>query len=279
MNTETLKTSYKKNGYVVIKGLLPDDVTNRVLDDIRLSVTQITDWHKLTCNREADNICLVKYLRRVLEEDLDLYLSILRLASRFQSVYALTMHEKVLTILRDLGWKVLALPCGVAIHLVADDLKIPGGYFGWAAHQDWASAQGSLDQIGLWAPLMDVGRDFYPLEVIPGSHKRGVLPGDRNNANPRGAVIPIDPNLLDEDEFVSIELERGDVVIFSGLLIHRTGFGAQKGIRIACGARFDNVQDPTFIERGYPCAFRLHAETNPIQPGFPTQDQVSSLFD
>jgi len=83
---------------------------------------------------------------------------------------------------------------------------------------------------------------------------------------------------IDEKDFAPVVLERGDAVIFSGLLVHRTGRGIRSGLRIACGARFDNVQDPTFVERGYPCAFRLHAETEILHPGFPTPDQVHQLF-
>jgi hypothetical protein len=273
----TLRSVYKEQGFVIAKGLIPEPVTNRVLADLEMAAAQALKSRG--CNdRDWGDASLQDKLRRVLDEDVNLYLSILRLGSRLQSVYALTLHERILSAVADLGCKVFALPCGVAIHLIASDLKVPGGYFGWAPHQDWSSSQGSLDQLALWIPLMDVDKEFYPLEVIPGSHKRGVLPGDRKGANPRGALITIDPGLVEENDFIPVELDRGDVIIFSGLLVHRTGLGSRNGLRIACGSRFDNVQDPTFVERNYPCAFRLHAETDVLHPGFPTPDQVRQLF-
>lgn len=273
-----LQTSYKEQGYVIAKGAIPEQVMTRVTDDLDLAATQLLE-SKGRPMPDLRQATLLTKLRAVFDMDRDLYLSILRMGSRLQSVYALTMHENILRLLAELGCRVSQLPCGVAIHVVADELRIPGGYFGWGAHQDWCSAQGSLDEFILWAPLMNVGRDFYPIEIIPGSHKWGVLPGDRSKANARGALITIEPGLLDEKTFVPVEMERGDVVIFSGLLVHRTGSGSRTGLRIACGARFDNVQDPTFIERGYPCAFRLHAETEMLHPGFPTADQVRRLFE
>lgn len=274
----SLQTSYKEQGYVIAKGVIPDQIMNRVTEDLDLAAAQMLESRRRLTQELRDAALLIK-LRAVLDMDRDSYLSILRLGSRLQSVYALTMHDNVMRLLAEMGCRVSLLPCGVAIHVVADDLKIPGGYFGWGAHQDWSSSQGSLDEFVLWTPLMNVGRDFYPIEIIPGSHKLGVLPGDRTSANARGALITIEPGLLDEKKFVPVEMERGDAVIFSGLLVHRTGSGTRTGLRIACGARFDNVQDPTFVERGYPCAFRLHAETEMLHPGFPTADQVRRLFD
>ena len=272
------QTSYKEQGYVIAKGLIPEQIMNRVMEDLDLAAAQMLESRKRLTDGLRQAALLTK-LRAVFDMDRDLYLSILRLGSKLQSVYALTMHENVMRLLAELGCRVSLLPCGVAIHVVADELRIPGGYFGWGAHQDWSSAQGSLDEFVLWTPLMNVGRDFYPIEIIPGSHKWGVLPGDRSSANARGALITIEPGLFDETQFVPVEMDRGDAVIFSGLLVHRTGSGTRTGLRIACGARFDNVQDPTFVERGYPCAFRLHAETGILHPGFPTADQVRRLFD
>ncbi|WP_447603702.1 phytanoyl-CoA dioxygenase family protein [Nitrospira sp. Nam80] len=272
-----LRTSYKEQGYVIAKAVIPDEVMKKVIEDLDLAAIQILE-SKGHLTQELRDAPLLEKLRTVFDIDRDLYLSILRLGSKLQSVYALTMHENVMRLLGELGCRVSMLPCGVAIHVVAEELRIPGGYFGWGAHQDWCSAQGSLDQFVLWAPLMNVGRDFYPIEIIPGSHKLGVLPGDRSNANARGALITIEPGLLDENAFVPVEMERGDVVIFSGLLVHRTGSGTRTGLRIACGTRFDNLEESTFVERGYPCAFRLHAETQTLHPGFPTSEQVKRLF-
>ncbi len=275
--SRSLRATYNERGYVIAKRLIPVDIINRVFEDLDLATSQILE-SRSSLTPELKKGDLHQKLRAVFDLDVSLYLSILRLGSRLQSVHALTMHDNVLRLLDELGCRVRVLPCGVAIHLVSEELRIPGGYFGWGAHQDWASAQGALDQFVLWTPLMDVTRDFYPIEIVPGSHKLGVLPGDRTNANSRGALITIEPGLIEEKEFVPVEMERGDAVVFSGLLVHRTGKGNRSGLRLACGTRFDNVSDPTFVERGYPCAFRLHAETQLLHPGFPTSDQVRELF-
>lgn len=278
MDDETIQRLYREQGYYVAEGLLPETATRKVLEHLQLAATQVLELHGMPCDEGLDNGSLLGNFRRILDKDPGLYLSILRLASRLQSVYALMMHPKIMSVLSGIGVNVTALPCGVAAHVVSGELQIPGGYSGWKAHQDWPSSQGSLDEIVLWIPLMDIHRDFYPLEVIPRSHKKGVLAGDRAGAEPRGALILTNPTLIDESKFVGLELRRGDALFTSGLLVHRTGSGTRSGVRIACGARFDNVEERTFIERGYPCSFRLHAETKEFYPGFPNERQLRELF-
>lgn len=273
-----LRATFNEQGYVLVRNLIPEPVRNRVLEDLKLAAMQILQGRGLL-TEELGRGELLDLLRAVFNTDLDLYLSILRLGSKLQSVYALVLHDRLHQLLEELSCRASMLPCGVAIHLVADDLKVPGGYFGWGAHQDWSSSQGSLDQLVLWTPLMDVDKDFYPVEIVPGSHKLGVLPGDRQNANNRGALITIEPGIIKEQDFVPVQMSRGDVLMFSGLLVHRTGTGTRKGLRIACGTRYDNLEEPSFVQRGYPCAFRLQAETQVMHPGFPTPEQVQQLFE
>ncbi len=129
------------------------------------------------------------------------------------------------------------------LHVMSPNLRIPNGYYGTEAHQDWASTQGSLDCVTIWIPFHDT-KDNFPLEVIPGSHLQGLRDGKMN-----GSVLEVE---ADDKDFIPIQCEAGDAVFLSGFLVHRTG---KKGtFRVAASQRFDNANDPTFIERGYPCA-------------------------
>lgn len=151
-------------------------------------------------------------------------------------------------------------------HVMSPDLRIPGGYYGTEAHQDWASTQGSLDSITVWVALTDVSAQNFPLEVILGSHKQGLREGKLN-----GSVLEIE---CDDSEFIPIECNAGDAIILSGFLIHRTGRGT--GFRVSISQRFDNAAEPTFIERGYPCAQKRVVDRDIKWK--PTVDQVRSIF-
>ncbi len=66
----------------------------------------------------------------------------------------------------------------------------------------------------------------------------------------------------------------------SGFLVHTTGEGRKSGVRIACGARYEDITEPTYIERGYPCAFNGQTATQEeLHPGFPTAEQVARVYE
>jgi ectoine hydroxylase-related dioxygenase (phytanoyl-CoA dioxygenase family) len=127
--------------------------------------------------------------------------------------------------------------------------------------------QGSLNVITVWIPFMDIGVDNFTLEVIPGSHLEGMKDGEVD-----GSVLKIS---CDENKFISLSLKKGDVLFMSGFLVHQTRREG-RGFRLAVSQRFEDASDPTFIERGYPCAQKRVVERSIIWK--PTVEQVKEVF-
>lgn len=158
---------------------------------------------------------------------------------------------------------------------MADDLRVPDGYFGLGAHQDFPSVQGSLDAVIVWIPLTNVTSESYPVEIIVGSHLRGQLPMVGSGAAP----WELQPEAIAGDTFTPVCADVGDVVFLSVFTVHRSAtVGAKGAHRIALSTRFDNANEPTFVERGYPCAYERSVHRAPFFPGFPTPEQVSAAF-
>ena len=192
-----------KDGYYVARGLLEPATTAQVLADFALIFTQKLRQLELPVDDGDGNSLLRNNMRTLLEHDTGIYVSALRLASRLRSVYALTMHSRILERLEQLGMTTLSVTGAVAVHVVSDELRIPGGYMGWRPHQDWAAGQGSLKLVTVWAPLMDIPSDFYPLKLIPASHLMGVWKGDRDKQVTRGGLIEIDSEQYRGAEWLS----------------------------------------------------------------------------
>ena len=133
----------------------------------------------------------------------------------------------------------------------ANSLKIPNGYFGLEAHQDFPSVQGSLDGFVVWVPLVDIDVNRYPLEVIPCSHKNGILPSSENSS----ASWEIKPECYQEADFVPAICEVGDVIFMSNFTVHRSSKKGDNRLRMACSTRYDNANEEAFIERCYPSAY------------------------
>jgi ectoine hydroxylase-related dioxygenase (phytanoyl-CoA dioxygenase family) len=103
--------------------------------------------------------------------------------------------------------------------------------------------ESSMDSIVLWVPLVDVNYDNGAIIIYPKSHKSGVLPF---NANGGFAEVEY------EGEFIQPELFVGDIVIFSTLLVHKSGDIINDTIRWSCHYRYTNMLDNDYIKRGFP---------------------------
>lgn len=232
-----LREQYKKNGYV--KCSFENDITN-------------PNWNELS-------------FRKLFNDGIEYYTSWLKMASKEIFLQELFLDD-VADFIEYLEIKPIIIISQPVLHVMSPSLRIPDGYYGTESHQDWPSTQGSLDCVTVWIALTDATVGNFPLEVIPGSHKRGLLEGNVN-----GSVLEIE---ADDKEFVPIECKAGDAIFFSGFIVHRTGKG--NGFRVAVSQRFDNASEPTFIERGYPCAQKRVIDRTINWK--PTVQQVNEVF-
>ena len=132
--------------------------------------------------------------------------------------------------------------------------------------------QGSLDSVVVWVPLMDLERPLGPLEVIPGSHIGGLLDAEMKDGYGHLGTS------AEESAFQPVDVELGDVLFFSSLLVHRSGTNVTRSIRWSCHFRYNNLAEPTFIERGFPHPYLYRPQEELITEGFPTRDALSELF-
>lgn len=236
-----LREDYNRDGYVVIKRKCDPHVA-------RMWGYSIGDEKSLSLR---------------FNDSIENYVGYLKATSRISSLQYLIIqsYQKI-----DLAFHTPLIIEQPVLHVMSPSLRIPDGYYGTSAHQDWPSTQGSLDSVTVWIALTDANIGNFPLEVIPGSHKRGLLDGKMN-----GSVLEVE---ADEKEFIPIECKAGDVVFLSGFTVHRTGKG--NGFRVAVSQRFDNACEPTFIERGYPCAQKRVVDREIKWK--PTVEQVSQVF-
>ena len=271
---QAMRAFYSKHGYAVAKGLLPSNIVDETLGEIHTLFAQ--HLKRLECTQAGykDNLSLLADMLALFEVNRDAYLASARATSRLSTVYRLVMHLAIDSTLRSLGLVLPAMTTGPIVHVMAEELRIPGGYFGLMPHQDWSTSQGSLDTVTVWIPLVNVDRGLYPLQVIGGSHTKGLWRGQHN-----GLYYEVEQSLCKDSDFVSVEVEPGDVVFMSGFTVHRSGPGLRKGVRLACSVRYDNMSEPTYIERVYPCTYKRVLEQGFLFKEFPTPEQVAAVFD
>ena len=51
-------------------------------------------------------------------------------------------------------------------------------------------------------------------------------------------------------EALPVEVDAGDALFFSAFLLHQSGTSVGDAIRWSCHFRYNNLHEPTFVERG-----------------------------
>lgn len=272
MSSSTGMKFYKQNGYYIAKGLLakPANLLQNVLIEID---TVILQQLKSNETPSSNPLIIHQHLHHLFNLDLEAYISSLKLCANLLSVHSTLTNMHVTEMAQSLGIQLPALQGAPVLHIMADNLKIPGGYNGTRTHQDWPSLQGSLDTIIVWIPLMPVNLHNFPVEVAPGSHLGGLYPGEVSEN-----VYKTHPDSYEENSFIAAELDYGDVLFLSAFTLHRTRLSDSNGFRIAVSTRYDNASETTFIHRKYPFAQKRVVTRDFLHPNFPTLEQVKEIF-
>lgn len=223
MSDVTILGNYKRDGYCVVRGAVRAEET----------------W-------EPDERARVHAgLRETFEQSVDAYLQKVRLMSRAVAVQKMFCNPPIYDACSMLGVQAPLFLSDPAVHIIAEDIKIPGGYDGVGAHQDWPALQASLNAVVVWIPLHNVGVNDFPVELVLGSHKLGLLPAKAN-----AHYSEVDTTGM---EFQPIEVRRGDALLFSVFTVHRTRTPG-RGMRFAFSHRYHDGAEQSYVARNYASA-------------------------
>ena len=146
--------------------------------------------------------------------------------------------------------------------------------FAW--HQDTVYLLGSVNAVTVWIPLQDVNLQCGTIQVIPGSHRRGLAPFKRISEKAIAPYVPFlqrDISLAESvtDEPVTIEARRGDLVVFKQMLLHRSTPNLGEQIRWSAQLRITDLADPEYRRQRFPTGDR----TNIFYVDYPGHDSVA----
>ncbi len=120
-------------------------------------------------------------------------------------------------------------------------------------HQDggrlWGLSQ--EPELQIWTALDDAPEGGGCLEVLPGTHKRGL-------ATPLGGVVPPDQVALEhpEDQLVPLPAKAGEAILVHNQVWHRSGRGREGGRRLAFSTCYMSAETRCLRKRKAPRQFR-----------------------
>ena len=154
-----------------------------------------------------------------------------------EALFHLITHPKVLDILES---------------LIGSDIQFNGDF--WVRpklpneklttlpwHQDSAYMPETENDTHLtvWLPLVDVKLENGPLQFLPGSHTSGLqtyhrVPGE-------AFAVPVLPPTASDTDIDTLEMKKGDLLVFNNLVFHRSLVNHSDGIRWSTDFRFSRT--------------------------------------
>lgn len=132
--------------------------------------------------------------------------------------------------------------------------------FEW--HQDYPYTQGSVDGVVIWGNLTDLPLSHGGIKLIPGSHLHGIRKVrlvDPENKNKNGAhtLEIVGKSELEDRPALRVEMQSGDVLVFSTLLLHKSVPMTEGRVRWTFQIRHSNFSHPDPVRRGWPGGMAL----------------------
>ena len=264
---------YLQNGYWIGKGILDSAEVLEVRAEMHEIFRQQLRYLNLPSTEIGDDDAMHRDMTALLRADKERYIASLRLCAKLTSLGRLYLSPSLRQFAAEIGIALPVFQTAPVFHVLSEDLRIPGGYYGYGVHQDWPALQSGLDTVTLWVPFVSVDASNYTLDIIPKSHLDGVLPGkmDQN-------AYEADPASYREDQFVPVRAAPGDVLFMSCFLVHRSSLKGGKRMRVACSMRYENGADRSFIAHAYPSVHKRVVERDFLYRDLPTADEVRKVF-
>lgn len=267
-----MSSQFREDGYLLVKGLFSKDQMLELLKEIHLVFKNQFDYRNFPYQK--NNLLKSEDLFRFFSAHKDDYINCMKLIQNSILLYRYGSDEKLIEKLTEIGLKDPIFSTELLIFLNSEKTSSYFGNWKIPVHQDWRSIQGSLNSVVVWTPIVDCPIELGTLEVIPSSHKEGLLPSEEDEW-----YNHVKDEYYNDNSFIQVPMESGDALIFSTFLVHRSGTNVSNDIRYSFQYRINDISEPTFIERGYPNPY----PSNPPQkelltPNFPKKTQVNNIF-
>ncbi|XKE45433.1 phytanoyl-CoA dioxygenase family protein [Halomonas organivorans] len=272
MDSESLREEYLSNGFVHLRGFFdPVRVAEIREEACRLFARQMMCLGHLDESGVDDESAFNAALYAMFEHHPEILFNCGKQAQHLTSLHCLSLDRTLLNTMQSLGLSWPVISTRPVLYFNHRKLATKPVYHTVPPHQDWRSMQGSINAAVAWVPLMDIPRSLGGLRVIPGSHKNGLV--SESFQDGFGYV-----EIEDESRFVDVETQCGDVLIFSAFLVHGSGDNTTDTPRWSCHFRYNDLDEPSFVERGYPHPYAYYPRDEVLTPEFPINNHAEMYY-
>ena len=249
---EDIIESYTKNGFAIVKNIVPAQRINSLLENIfNLFCKYSTDYQELKNMEKPWNTELFhKKLIEFRQKDPESFGAIYDSLKTSLTLTQLITDNKVV----DFVAKFLKIkPSDLSISEPMCRLDVPNdkrNALDW--HQErsfFPQNRNGLNGLVCWIPLTDITEEMGPMHISPRSHAEGQLKlSNKTKKNMSYTTqIPVPEEFVSKYEDLAVRTNVGDAVFFNMLLFHRSGQNISNKIRLATQGRFHTSTADDFI--------------------------------
>ena len=244
-------TDYNKNGYAVLKNIVPSARIDALLENIyKLYRKYSTDYELDGSEDPWKSEMFHKKLIEFRKKDPKLFGAIY---DSLKTSITLTQLVSDDVIVDNVAKFLSVEPSDVSISEPMCRLDVPNdkrNTLEW--HQErsfFPQNRDGLHSLVCWIPLTNVTEEMGAIHISPESHAGGLITPAQNEKrselSTRQISVPEEHVKKYEDLVVSVDV--GDVVFFNMLLYHRSGINISDKVRFAVQSRFHTATADDFI--------------------------------
>lgn len=237
----------EQNGYLILRNYFRNGELDELQDDLEALGRWIIGPEFSATHRE--NYTLTPERQSLLYDRLSYMPALSRLSG----------SKDIQQLCRRLGMAFPSLMgcCNMRLDPPGDDRHL----FAW--HQDSLYLLGSTNAVTLWLPLGDVDLVHGTIQVIPGSHKKGIYPFRKISDKQPDQNVPFLQRDLCLDYEVTempetIVARRGDLVVFRQMLLHRSTPNRSDQIRWTAQLRITDLGEVEHQRQRFPTGDRTN---------------------
>lgn len=249
-----LKQQFDDQGFIILRQLLSQETVNGVRDALETYVDQLAQqWVDagVLDNPHSDASFETRLDMLVRSHPQPVSIS-LREELHWPSMHGLFFDAQLLDIVEALLGPEVRLYPNYTVRPKLPDHKATevlwhqdAGYTATGLHgRDTSSTLTAADlrMVNVWSPLVPARVHNGCMQFIPETHKCGVVPHVDRPYYLEIVKEELEPRLKD---VINIELDPGDVVLFSNLLFHRGLPNQSQAIRWSCDWRYQDATQST----------------------------------
>ncbi len=227
-NFESNKKTFKENGYLVLENIISEKKINAVLANVyRMFLRYVPSTRLLDLQEPWKSDLFNEELIKFRDSNPKEFSVIYDSAQSSVSVEQLVSGDEIVNEIANV-LDTSPLELSVTGRMVR--IRNPG--------------------LVLWIPLVEITSDMGFLQVCEKSHLDGEImvnfsqAANYETSKVSGSIISL--KQLNQYRKKSVEMKKGDALLFDHLLLHSSGINSSNRIRFSCNARFANSSSKEF---------------------------------